>query len=115
MAPPGTWHLACGESTSLTLLHSSLAFEALAQRLKYRLDVLLPDGLPAMLRYFDTRILESLIQVLEPDQRNHFLGIAYCWQWLDRGGDMRAFKALPMAIRGQASNSLKLGDVRLFC
>ena len=96
----GAWlqwlHAACSESTSLTLLHSSLDIEALAQRLKCRLEALLPDGVPAMLRYFDTRILESLVEVLTLEQRSHFFGIASCWQWLDRAGDIQIFNALEM-------------------
>ena len=84
---------ACRESTSLTFVHSTLSLESLAERLKYRLEVVLPDGLPALLRYFDTRILESLIQVLEREQRSHFFGIASCWQWLDRAGDVRQLNA----------------------
>lgn len=82
-------HFACGESTSLALLHSSLELPDLAECLKRRLDVLLPDAVPALLRYFDTRIIESLLQVLETEQRKKFFGITACWQWLDRAGELR--------------------------
>jgi hypothetical protein len=79
----------CRESSSLTLLHSTLELSPLAQGLKCRLDVMLPDGVPALLRYFDTRILEALYQTLDPEQRKSFFGIAACWQWLDRAGKLQ--------------------------
>jgi hypothetical protein len=81
----------CRESSSLTLLHSALDLSALARSLKRRLEVMLPDGVPALLRYFDTRILESLYQTLEPEQKKSFFGIAACWQWLDRAGNLQQF------------------------
>lgn len=82
-------HTACLESTSLALLYSSADSQRLAQELKNRLNVMLPDKVPALLRYFDTRILESLRQVLEPDQCASFFGIAARWIWLDRAGDVQ--------------------------
>lgn len=85
-------HFSCIESTSLTLLHSSLELPALAECLKRRLDVLLPDAVPALLRYFDTRIIESLLQFLEAEQCKTFFGIAACWQWLDRAGELRYYQ-----------------------
>lgn len=86
-------HFACRESTSLTLLHSSLELPALAECLKRRLEVLLPDNVPALLRHFDTRTVESLLQVLEPEQCKTFFGIAACWQWLDRAGEVRHYES----------------------
>lgn len=85
-------HFSCIESTSLTLLHSKLKLSMLANSLKRRLDVLLPDEIPAMLRYFDTRIIESLLQALEQEQCKTFFGIAGCWQWLDRAGELRHYQ-----------------------
>ena len=84
---------ACEFSTSLTVLHSTLAHDNLANALKRRLNAQLPDHMPVMLRYFDTRILESLVQVLSPTQRDEFLGIGSRWQWLDRAGCLRRFDA----------------------
>ena len=84
---------ACELSTSLTVLHSTLEHDNLASALKRRLNAQLPDHMPVMLRYFDTRILESLVQVLSPAQRNEFLGIASRWQWLDRAGCLRRLDA----------------------
>ena len=69
-------HRACKFSTSLTVLQSSLAQPALASALKRRLNAKLPDGMFVMLRYFDTRILGSLITVLTAAQRGEFLGVA---------------------------------------
>jgi hypothetical protein len=80
---------ACRESTSLTLLHSKMDLQPLAQGLKSRLDVMLPDGMPVLLRYFDTRILESLLRVLDSHQQTGFFGLASCWLWLDRAGEIQ--------------------------
>lgn len=88
-------HTACRESTSLTLLYSRADAQILVNGLKKRLDVMLPDNVPAMLRYFDTRILESLLQILEPEQRASFLGIASRWIWLDRAGNLQNLEAVP--------------------
>ncbi len=88
-------HTACLESTSLTLLYSSIDPQILVNGLKKRLNVMLPDDVPALLRYFDTRILESLLKVLEPEQRGEFLGIASRWIWLDRAGKLQTLKAVP--------------------
>ncbi|MDZ5456594.1 DUF4123 domain-containing protein [Azohydromonas lata] len=88
-------HTACLESTSLTLLYSSINPQILVNGLKKRLDVMLPDDVPALLRYFDTRILESLLKVLKSEQRKSFLGIALRWMWLDRGGNLRTDDTVP--------------------
>lgn len=80
---------ACEFSTSLTILNSTLEHAHLASALKRRLDAQLPDRMPVLLRYFDTRTLEALTQVFSLTQRNSFLGIASCWQWLDRMGRLQ--------------------------
>lgn len=88
-------HTSCLESTSLTLLYSNADSHNLVHGLKKRLNVLLPDEVPALLRYFDTRILESLLEVLKPEQRESFLGIASRWMWFDRSGNLQTHDAVP--------------------
>ena len=78
----------CQFSTSVTALHSTWTRDSLEHALKIRLDAVLPDNLPVMLRYFDTRTLESLWRVLTAEQQKQFFGFASCWQWLDRAGDL---------------------------
>jgi Domain of unknown function (DUF4123) len=79
----------CEFSTSAAVLHSAWAPDELIAALKRRLDVLLPDRMPVMLRYFDTRVLESLLQVLTSVQREQFMGVASRWHWLDRAGQLK--------------------------
>jgi Domain of unknown function (DUF4123) len=78
----------CRFSTSVTVLHSAWSRGRLARALKARLDVMLPDKMAVMLRYFDTRTLEPFLRALTPQQQGDFLGIAARWQWLDRAGDL---------------------------
>jgi Domain of unknown function (DUF4123) len=79
---------ACQYSTSVTALHSAWERDRLASALRTRLDMMLPDGMPVMLRYFDTRALESLLRVLTAEQQGQFLGVASRWQWLGRAGEL---------------------------
>lgn len=86
-------HHACRFSTSLIVLNSSLRHADVALALRKRLNARLPEHVDVMLRYFDTRIFESLIPVLDPAQRAEFLGIASRWQWLDRAGLLQRMDA----------------------
>ena len=82
-------HRVCEFSASFTAMQSTMESASLIDALKRRLDVVLPDQMPVLLRYFDTRILESLLGVLTDEQRIQFLGIASSWQWLDRAGRLQ--------------------------
>jgi hypothetical protein len=48
---------------------------------------------PCWLRYFDTRVLESLLRVLTAPQQQAFTGVASRWCWLDRAGQLQALEA----------------------
>lgn len=80
-------------STSVLLMVSPLPMRELASRLARRLDAKLPDAIEIFLRYFDTRIFEQLLVTLAQDQRASFLGIANCWWFLDRSGEIRQVAA----------------------
>ena len=82
-------HRTCEFSTSVIVLHSNWTPGVLAAALKRRFDVVLPDHVPVMLRYFDTRVLESLLCVLAEPQRDEFMGVASRWYWLDRAGQLQ--------------------------
>lgn len=81
---------ACQFSTSFTALWSTFQRDTLSLALKRRLDAMLPEHMPVMLRYFDTRTLEALLRVLTDRQRAQFLGVASRWLWLDRAGCLQA-------------------------
>lgn len=74
---------ACGVSVVVT----HLPFHEAVRELRMRADVMLPDDLEVVLRYFDTRILPVLLDVLEPGQRAAFTGMASAWLYLDRDGN----------------------------
>jgi hypothetical protein len=76
-------------SNALSLLLTPLDHDALAGRLKKRLDVNAEDGLPLLLRYADTRIFASALTILLPPQRAAFLGVAQAWWFCDRNGELR--------------------------
>ncbi|MCU9949059.1 DUF4123 domain-containing protein [Pseudomonas sp. PDM13] len=75
-------HLA--PQSRLVLLMSPLPFESLARTLQ-GLSQLEWGGQSGLLRFYDPRVLPHLLKdVLSPEQREHFLGMALFWGWLDR-------------------------------
>ncbi|WP_090435943.1 DUF4123 domain-containing protein [Duganella sp. CF458] len=56
--------------------------QALAQILRLRLETELPDGRRALLRFWDPRILASLVKIFTPEQRREFFGYIFEWHLL---------------------------------
>ena len=84
------WLLEQGRySSSLLFLYSPLDFADLARRLALRLDVSLPDEIEVLLRFFDGRVFESLINVLQADEKSALLSPARAWWFVDRIGNLR--------------------------
>lgn len=79
-------HTACETSNALLLIRSTWTHDRLARALKHRLDALLPEDLPVLLRFFDTRVFGSLMHVFDAHQKAAFCGVASRWWWLDRHG-----------------------------
>jgi hypothetical protein len=73
------------EVPSLTWLISSQDLDGLAQLLQLRLDVRLPDGRSALLRFWDPRVLANLAQTLDGVQREEFFGHIHEWHLLHEG------------------------------
>lgn len=67
-------------------VESSYPFKKFSQALAKRTDVQLGDEQAMLLRYFDTRIFASLLDVLAPDQQASFLEIADAWHYPNRDG-----------------------------
>jgi Domain of unknown function (DUF4123) len=88
----------CTFNHSTLWLRSNWSFDALAKALTARLDASLPDRLPVMLRYFDTRVFNVLTTALTPEQAAAFFVAADRWSWWDRAGELRHFHAEPEAI-----------------
>jgi len=73
----------------LSLLCSELPLVELARALKQRTEAELPDRLPVVLRYFDTRTLPLLQKLLHPDQYASFMSCVRSWLYVDRCGQVQ--------------------------
>ena len=76
-------------SSSILFLYSPLNTSDLAQRLAARLDVSLPDSVEMLLRFFDGRVFEELMKVLQAEQKTVFLSPARAWWFVDRVGNLQ--------------------------
>lgn len=72
--------------SALHLIESDLSLPALADELTTLCEALLPDDYEVLLRYFDTRVLAVLTQVMTPQQSVQFFSCARRWQYADRLG-----------------------------
>jgi hypothetical protein len=72
--------------SALHVIASNLTLHALADELTVRCEALLPDDYEVLLRYFDTRILASLMEVMTPEQSVMFFSCSQRWHYADRRG-----------------------------
>jgi hypothetical protein len=70
---------------ALSWLIAPQTLEGLAQLLSLRLDMCLPDGRTALLRFWDPRVLVSLAEVLDDAQRQEFFAHIEEWHMLHKG------------------------------
>ena len=101
-------------ANAVSLLSSALSIDDLQTALCERSRIDLPGNLEAVLRYFDTRTLPLLPQLLTPSQYSAFTRDIQRWVYLDRWG---AVQGLPTAtlLRGEplpAPIRLKLDDAQ---
>jgi len=73
-------------SSSILILSSPLDLGSLANRLIKRLNVELSENMAALLRFFDPRVFEALMNTLTIEQRELFLCPADQWWYVDRTG-----------------------------
>lgn len=80
---------------ALNVIESSLSARALAAHFRQFHLVRVPEkgGKEMLLRWYDTRVLEPFMGVLDPLQKALFLGPIHRWDFWDRFGD---FKHLPL-------------------
>lgn len=69
----------------LSWLISPQDLDGLAQLLQLKLDVRLPDGRCALLRFWDPRVLAHLAQTLDNWQREEFFSYIHEWHLLHEG------------------------------
>jgi hypothetical protein len=74
---------------SVTWLITVQDLRGLAQMLQLQLDVALPDGRTALLRFWDPRVLANLARTLDSEQRAEFFGRIDEWHLLHEGERVR--------------------------
>jgi hypothetical protein len=73
-------------TSSVILLSSPLQMDCMRSRLSARLIVRLSENMEAMLRFFDPRVLESLVRIFSDEQAIKFFGLADELRYIDREG-----------------------------
>lgn len=73
------------EAPAVTWLMAFADLRGLAQVLRIHLDVRLPDGRNALLRFWDPRVLATLAQALDSVQREAFFSHIHEWHLLLEG------------------------------
>lgn len=79
-----------------------------ARALRARTDALLPQNMPVLLRYFDSRVFDVLLNTLTEPQRNEFLSLGRHWAAPDRLGELRSIEQGDEAGRDLFSPPLTL-------
>ncbi|MFN3415507.1 MAG: DUF4123 domain-containing protein [Caldimonas sp.] len=72
---------------ALHLIDSPLALQDLAHALSERCLACLSDGQEMLLRYFDTRVLAALCEVLQPTQMQDLVSCTSAWWFANRRGE----------------------------
>ncbi len=87
VGPSTVEQLAALEQTApaVSWLITPQTLEGMAQLLQLNLDTVLPDGRTALLRFWDPRVLFSLAELLDPEQREVFFGHVHEWHLLHQG------------------------------
>lgn len=80
-------------SSCLMLIASPLSLSVLASRLAARLDAKISEDMEVLLRFFDPRVFEQLVQYLSAQQRTDFLSAGSAWWFVDRQGELQAVDA----------------------
>lgn len=65
--------------TGASWLISAYPIESLSDELRRRLDVRLPDGRTALLRFYDARIVAEMASLMELTQRMQFFVLTFDW------------------------------------
>jgi len=73
------------DAPAVTWLIAPQDLAGLAQLLQLNLDIELPDGRAALLRFWDPRVLVSLAEILARDQRETFFAHIHEWHLLRDG------------------------------
>lgn len=84
-------------TSSMLMLSTPLDLQALHGRLAARLCARVSEKMDVLLRFFDPRVFEALVEVLDEAQRKRFLGPADGWWYPDRSGELASRPAAYVA------------------
>lgn len=103
-------------SNALTLLISELPASDLADQLRMRLRASLSEGLQVVLRWYDGRVLDAMLQVMSEPQQEALVSPAIEWLWQARDGSARSTRphgraqgaetALPFMLTAEQESAL---------
>ena len=104
-------------SSAVVMFASPESLDVVLKRLVVRLDVVLSDNMNALLRFYDPRILETLVETLSSEQAENFFGLASRWWYIDRTGKLlqidsvfQTRKEKEMPLRLSATQEFSLID-----
>lgn len=83
-----TWLLRWRYGNCVSFIESALTMPALVDELHARCEALLPDDMPVVLRFFDGRVMTSLLHALLPEQIASLVQCASRWAFADRDGEL---------------------------
>lgn len=75
-------------SSALLFVASHLGIDQLASRLAQRLDARITEEIEVLLRFYDPRIFEQLLEVLSPSKKQEFLCCGSTWWFVNRTGGL---------------------------
>ncbi|WDD93501.1 DUF4123 domain-containing protein [Burkholderia sp. FERM BP-3421] len=78
--------------SGISWLISTTSIATLADELRDRLDVRLPDGRTALFRFYDARIAPDLSRLMDPMQRHRFFSVACNWHTEVNGTSMEIYR-----------------------
>lgn len=73
------------QAPAVTWLIAPQDLDGLAMLLQLRLDMRLPDGRTALLRFWDPRVLAGITEIMTEDQRAEFFAHIHEWHLLHNG------------------------------
>jgi hypothetical protein len=80
-------------ASALLFVASPLLIDQLARRLAKRLDACISEDSVVLLRFYDPRIFEQLLNILTVEQRQGFLCCAKNWWFVSRRGELQGESA----------------------
>ncbi len=95
-------------ANGVMVLVSGLSTSELHTQLRLRTELMLPDRLRMVLRYFDTRALTLLPRLLSPQQYAAFTACATEWHYLSRAGELLQLPAAPLVQDSAYASPLQL-------